>query len=218
MAIIMNKIYLSCNLAKDPVIKTVGDNMLVSGMYVAHDDRIGKPHFFAVEAWDKAAQSSRQLKKGSPVIIEGYVAQDRWKDESGNNRQVVKIVGRHLHFVNRQVHINNVVVSCNVATEPSFKDIGSGDDAKKVMDMRIACDGRKDASYFFSVEAWNGLARSCETLAKGSRIIVDGRLAQDSWRDDSGKSCSVIKIVANDIHFVNRPRNQGKNDGARHFD
>lgn len=218
MAIVMNKIILSCNLAKDPVIKTVGDDMLVSGMYVAHDDQMGKPHFFAVEAWNSAAKSSQRMKKGSPVIIEGYLAQDRWTDNEGKNRQAVKIVSQRIHFVNRQVQINNAVICCNAASEPSFKNIGAGDDTKTVMDMRIGFNGRNNASYFFSVEAWNGLAKTCESLAKGSRIIVDGRLAQDSWQDESGNKCSVVKLVANDIHFVNKPRNRSQNDGARHFD
>lgn len=219
MGIVMNKVIISCNLAKDPVIRMVGDDLLVSGMYVAHDDRLGKPHFFAVEAWQSAARASQRLKKGNPVIIEGYLAQDRWQDSNKEKRQAVKIVGQRIHYVNRQVQINNVVICCNAATEPGFKNIGKGDDAKQVMDMRIGFSGRNNASYFFSVEAWNGLAKSCSTLAKGSRLIVDGRLAQDSWRDESGNSCSVVKIVANDIHFVNKPRTQGqRNDGARHFD
>lgn len=215
MAVKMNKVILSCNLTKDPVFKTVGNDKLVAGLYVAHNDRKGNGNFFAVEAWDSAAKSCEKLKKGNPCILLGYLAQDRWQDGEGNNRQAVKIVASKILYVNRQVDLNSVMISCNVATDPEFKAVGNDGD-KTVMDMRIACNPKQDVSYFFGVEAWNGLAKSCESLLKGSRIIVDGRLTQTQWQDDDGNNRQAVKIVAGDIHFVNKPISQ--DDGARHFD
>ena len=218
MAIKMNKVVLSCNLVKDPEFKKVGDKT-VAGLYIAHNDRKDQGHFFSVEAWASAARACERLKKGDPCIIVGRLAQDRWEDKDGNNRQAVKIVARQFLYVNRQVDLNMVTISCNVASDPNFKNVGNGENVKTVMDMRVACNGRGDNANFFSVEAWNGLAKSCETLLKGSRLVVEGRLALDQWKDDEGKSHSIVKIVGSDIHFVNKPKKANDdNDGARHFD
>lgn len=60
-------------------------------------------------------------------------------------------------------------------------------------------DWEQEVSYF-NVVCWAELAEnSAESLAKGNRVIVTGRLDQRSWETDNGETRSVVEIVADEI-------------------
>ncbi len=55
---------------------------------------------------------------------------------------------------------------------------------------------------FFDVEAYNQLAEWCGKKAtKGRGVRVVGRLKQDTWKDESGKTASRIYVVAEHIEY-----------------
>ncbi len=55
---------------------------------------------------------------------------------------------------------------------------------------------------FFDVEAYNQLAEWCGKKAtKGRGVRVVGRLKQDTWKDENGKSASRIYVVAEHIEY-----------------
>ena len=58
----------------------------------------------------------------------------------------------------------------------------------------------EEATSFFNVVGWRDLAENAsESLAKGARIIVTGRLEQRSWETDGGDKRSVVEVVADEI-------------------
>jgi single-strand DNA-binding protein len=58
----------------------------------------------------------------------------------------------------------------------------------------------EEATSFFNVVAWRDLAENAgESLGKGSRVIVTGRLEQRSWETPDGEKRSVIEVVADEI-------------------
>ena len=53
---------------------------------------------------------------------------------------------------------------------------------------------------FFNVVCWRELADNvAESLSKGMRVIVDGRLEQRSWETDQGEKRSVVEVVADEV-------------------
>jgi single-strand DNA-binding protein len=55
---------------------------------------------------------------------------------------------------------------------------------------------------FFEVETWSKLAERCYNLGrKGRGVRVVGRLKQDRWAGQDGKSHSRIMIVAEHVEF-----------------
>lgn len=53
---------------------------------------------------------------------------------------------------------------------------------------------------FFNVTCWRDLAENvAETLQKGSRVIVTGRLDQRSWTTQDGEKRSVVEVVADEV-------------------
>ena len=53
---------------------------------------------------------------------------------------------------------------------------------------------------FFDVVCWRELAENvAESLTKGSRVMVSGRLEQRSWETDNGEKRSKVEVVADEI-------------------
>ena len=58
----------------------------------------------------------------------------------------------------------------------------------------------EEAVSFFNVVCWRDLAdNAAESLSKGMRVIVTGRLEQRSWETDQGEKRSVVEIVADEL-------------------
>jgi single-strand DNA-binding protein len=58
----------------------------------------------------------------------------------------------------------------------------------------------EEATSFFNVVAWREMAENAgETLTKGTRVIVTGRLEQRSWETPDGEKRSVVEVVADEI-------------------
>ena len=64
--------------------------------------------------------------------------------------------------------------------------------------FRVAVSGRRDQeASFFTVVVWRDQAEhAAESLSKGSRVVVVGRLQQRSWTAEDGSARSVVEVVA----------------------
>jgi len=53
---------------------------------------------------------------------------------------------------------------------------------------------------FLNVVCWREMAENvAESVSKGTRVVVTGRLEQRSWETEQGEKRSVVEIVADDI-------------------
>lgn len=53
---------------------------------------------------------------------------------------------------------------------------------------------------FFNVVCWREMAENvAESIGKGTRVVVTGRLEQRSWETENGEKRSVIEIVADEV-------------------
>jgi single-strand DNA-binding protein len=58
----------------------------------------------------------------------------------------------------------------------------------------------EEATSFFDVTCWGDLGDNVsESLAKGSRVMVIGRLEQRSWETDNGEKRSKVEIIADEV-------------------
>jgi single-strand DNA-binding protein len=67
--------------------------------------------------------------------------------------------------------------------------------------FRVAVSARKDQeASFFTVIVWRDQAEhAAKSLAKGSRVVVVGRLQQRSWTAEDGSARSVVEVVAKEL-------------------
>lgn len=101
---------------------------------------------------------------------------------------------------------NNVTVTGNATREPELRFTPSG---QAVCNFGVAVNRRwqnratqewEEAVSFFDVTAWAQLAENvAESVAKGARVTVTGRLDQRTWETDQGDKRSKVEIVADDV-------------------
>jgi single-strand DNA-binding protein len=67
--------------------------------------------------------------------------------------------------------------------------------------FRVAVSGRREQeASFFTVVVWRDQAEhAAESLAKGSRVVVVGRLQQRAWTAEDGSARSVVEVVAEEL-------------------
>ncbi len=102
----LNSILLDGNLTRDPELRTTSGGTQVCNFGVAsnrfyevNEEKVHEVSFFDVECWTKLAEAcNNHLSKGRGVRVVGRIKQDRWKDNSGQNKSRVKIVAEHVVF------------------------------------------------------------------------------------------------------------------------
>jgi single-strand DNA-binding protein len=67
--------------------------------------------------------------------------------------------------------------------------------------FRVAVSGRREQEpSFFTVLVWRDQAEhAAESLSKGSRVVVVGRLQQRTWTAENGSAHSVVEVVADEL-------------------
>jgi single-strand DNA-binding protein len=67
--------------------------------------------------------------------------------------------------------------------------------------FRVAVSGRREQEpSFFTVIVWRDQAEhAAESLSKGSRVVVVGRLQQRAWTAKDGSARSVVEVVAEEL-------------------
>jgi single-strand DNA-binding protein len=96
---------------------------------------------------------------------------------------------------------NNVIIVGNVTRDPELRFTPSG---AAVANFGLAWNrkGRdgEDVTSFFDVTAWNQMAENIgESVTKGMRVVVYGRLDQRSWETQDGDKRSKVEIVADEV-------------------
>ncbi len=106
--------------------------------------------------------------------------------------------------------INQVIIMGRLTRDPEQRTTPSG---KTVVRFSLAVDrqGSEDAADFFDVTAWEKLGELvAQYVTKGRRVLVQGRLRQDSWDDkETGKKRSRVEVVATDVTFLDGPNGDG---------
>ena len=109
--------------------------------------------------------------------------------------------------------INQVILLGRLTRDPEQRTTASG---KNVVSFSIGVDrqSQDDQADFFNITAWDKLGDLVmQYLSKGRRVLIQGRLRQDSWEDkDTGKRQSRIEVTASDVTFLDGP--SGDNSGS----
>jgi single-strand DNA-binding protein len=67
--------------------------------------------------------------------------------------------------------------------------------------FRVAVSSRREQEpSFFTVVVWRDQAEhAAESLSKGSRVVVVGRLQQRAWTGEDGSARSLVEVVAEEL-------------------
>ena len=101
---------------------------------------------------------------------------------------------------------NTVTVIGNITRDPELRFTAGG---QALATFGLASNRRwtnrqtgaqEESTSFFDVSCWGTLAENvADSLAKGTRVVVSGRLDQRSWETQDGEKRSKVEIVADEI-------------------
>ena len=139
---------------------------------------------------------------------------------------------RHIHTASKRTNLlkkerhnmsfNKVILIGNFTRDPELRQTQSGTSICRFsIALNRSYEG-KDANKvneacFVEVDSFG---RSAENIAKfftkGSPILIEGRLRQESWTDkESGKQRSKLLVVLERFGFVGSKNSDGASDNAR---
>lgn len=97
--------------------------------------------------------------------------------------------------------VNQVILLGRMTRDIEVRATTSG---KSIGDFSLAVDRGNDEADFFDVVAWEKTAELLQQYTqKGSKVLVQGRIRQESWDDkETGKKRSKVVVVAQDVTFL----------------
>jgi len=101
---------------------------------------------------------------------------------------------------------SNVTIVGNITRDPEIRYTANGA-AKASFGVAVSRRWQnrnsqewEEQTSFFNVVCWREMAENvAESLGKGARVIVTGRLEQRSWETENGEKRSVVEVVADEI-------------------
>ena len=99
----------------------------------------------------------------------------------------------------------DVTFAGNLCADPELRETRKG---QAVAELRVAVnrnlqtgtDEWRQETSFYSVVAWRGLAeRITLCLRKGDRVVVIGRMRQETWTTETGQTHSRYVVTAEEV-------------------
>ena len=96
-----NLTILTGRITKDLELKQAGQIQVTNfSMAVDNPYKRDDTSFFDIVAFGKTAELlNNYCGKGSKILIEGNLKQDRFQDKEGNNRSVVRVIANRIEFL-----------------------------------------------------------------------------------------------------------------------
>jgi single-strand DNA-binding protein len=101
---------------------------------------------------------------------------------------------------------NSITVTGNVTRDPELRFTPSGQAVASFgLAVNRSWQNRQTQEWeeqvsFFDVKCWAQLGQNVsDSLSKGNRVVVTGRLEQRSWETDQGDKRSTVEIVAEEV-------------------
>ena len=102
---------------------------------------------------------------------------------------------------------NRVILAGNLTRDIELRETPGGasvaDAGLAVNDRRKQGDEWVDETSFIDLTLWGRTAENAaEYLSKGSPILIEGRLKQDSWQNEQGEKRTKLKVVVDRLQFL----------------
>jgi single-strand DNA-binding protein len=124
----LNKVFLVGNLTKDPELKFIPSGQAVANLRMATNRRWKAANgewkeevcFVGVVVWGKSAEAcGENLKKGSPVLVDGRLQSRSWETEDGQKRSILEVVAERIQFLGGRKGADGEAGEMAVEAEPA---------------------------------------------------------------------------------------------------
>ena len=229
----MNHVELRGTLTRAPELKYTPAGLAVLELQVAGTDHVqgndgqlrALPWYHRVTVFgDYGADLvvADALAPGDALYVIGRLRYRSWEDGEGNRRSDVDVVADVTRLLGRpdsdhvtedargQLRLdgatNRVLVAGNATRDAELRTTPSG---HAVLNLGVAVNETfrgQERTHFADVTAWRELAEANAHVAKGTGLVVVGRLVTDTWEGQDGRRHFRTKIEASDLFPTVRPR------------
>ena len=128
----MNTSILIGNITNDLEVKPAGQSYVLKfGLGVRGNFKKDETNFIQVEAWGRNAENiAKYFKKGSKILIQGELKQNRFEDKDGNKREKVYVNVDKFEFLDSKGSNQGQGAPKQQASDPfanSAPDVSSSD-------------------------------------------------------------------------------------------
>lgn len=119
------------------------------------------------------------------------------------------------------MYLNKVILVGRVASDPESRTTSSG---QNVCSFRIATNRvyktasgeRKEEAQFHNIVLWGKQAETAsQFVKKGSMLLIEGRIQNRSWEDNSGNKRYITEIIGERIQLG--PKSGGGQESQQGF-
>lgn len=169
-----------------------------------------------VVVWRGLAEiADKYLKKGSQVFISGRIQTDDWEDQNGQKRYKTRVVADEMILLDPRNPnpalaagsqlaggLNQAEVIGNITRDPELRQTPNGE---SVCSFGVATNfawkdrsgQQQERTEFHNIVAWGQLAQNfAETVKKGRKVYVAGRLQTRSWETPDGQKKWTTEVIA----------------------
>lgn len=180
-----------------------------------------------VDILGKYAEYMRdQVQVGANVMVLGTLNQRRYEDKDGNKKSTVQIVADSVAPLAADFGTitdkrgqerltggqNMATLLGNLTRDPELRYTPNG---VPVTNLSIATNlrqGKEEVVSYFDITAWNELAEQAAELKKGTPVLIEGPINNDSYQDKEGNMRYVTRFEAFTLHAIRRPAGAGKTE------
>lgn len=102
--------------------------------------------------------------------------------------------------------MNKLIIVGNLTRDPEFRGVGADDVScctfQVAVNRYVKGSDHPHADYF-RVTAWRNLAENCAAyLAKGRKVLVEGRVRASTYVDTHGEARASLEVNAENVLFL----------------
>ena len=114
--------------------------------------------------------------------------------------------------------VNRVILVGNLGSDPEVRYSKEG---KPVAVLSLATNEsyktaegeKKELTDWHAIVVWGQQAEICrQYLAKGSLVLVEGKMKSRLWQDKNGQKCKTVEVLATSIKFLDRLKKESSDD------
>ena len=104
--------------------------------------------------------------------------------------------------------LNKIMLIGNLGRDPELNVTSDGTPVTKFSlavsrNYTTKSGEKREETEWFNIVAWRQLAETCERyLHKGSKVYIEGRVAQRKYTDKNGLERSTVDVIASDMEML----------------
>ena len=204
--------------------------LTVAGDALSSDGSRKIPFYQVVDVLGNYADAMGSvLKVGAPVTVLGTLSQRSWETADGQKRSAISITADSIVALEGQFEAitdskgqarmsegqNRVGLLGNLTRDPELRYTPNGHAVTRLSIAVNSKRGEKEEVSFFDLTAWREVAEEAAKLTKGTPILVEGAITNESWTANDDTKRYATRFEAFTLNAVRRPAGAGATDDPR---